>query len=81
MKKLTSFLQHFDRPPQQLFLEFVFVEVEEDSATQFRYNLNHPILDSIVGQDMSEELRNLQPGPRNMRNSNVRLPPELNPRL
>lgn len=81
MKKLNSFLQHFDRPPQQLFLEFVFVEVEEDSAAQFRYKLNHPILDSIVGQDISDELRNIQPVQRDMRTSSTRLPAELNPRL
>lgn len=81
MKRLNDFLQHFDRPPQQLFLEFVFVEVEEDSAQQFRYKLNHPILNSIVGSEFTDEMRNLQPIQRLNRTTSTRLPSELNPRL
>lgn len=52
MKKLAEFLRHFDRPPQQLFLEFVFVEVNEDDVAQFRYKLDHPLLQSIYGATM-----------------------------
>lgn len=81
MKRLNDFLQHFDRPPQQLFLEFVFVEVEEDSAQQFRYKLNHPILNSIVGGEFTDDMRNLQPLQSLNRTTSTRLPNELNPRL
>ncbi len=50
MKKLLAFLEHFDKPPQELFLEFAFVEVNEDDVAQFRYKLEHPILQQIYDQ-------------------------------
>eukprot|EP01080_Neovahlkampfia_damariscottae_P000837 gene837-9086_t len=81
MKKLMSFLQHFDRPPQQLFLEFVFVEVEENDAAQFRYRLNHPMLNSITGGDIDSDLLNMQPFQQTSNQPSTRLPSELNPRM
>lgn len=70
MRKLLQFLRHFDRPPQQLFLDFTFVEVNEDDVAQFRYKLDHPILRSIYddftgsdsGGDDDAVYRSLQRG-------------------
>jgi hypothetical protein len=58
MKKLRKFLENFDKPPKQLFLEFVFVEVENDQSSQFRYKLNHPFLNSIVENDQNSDILN-----------------------
>ncbi|KAL0482093.1 arylsulfatase E [Acrasis kona] len=93
MKRLAAFLRHFDRPPQQLFLEFAFVEVEESNVAQFRYKLTHPILEAIYGSTVDEELRRsmlVTPqeastnGPLSglgNRNGSRRLPESLNPRM
>jgi hypothetical protein len=94
MKKLAAFLKHFDRPPQQLFLEFAFVEVEEDNVAQFRYKLTHPILEAIYGNALDEELKrsmlvspqeSFQRGTMNMggrgSGGGRRLPESLTPRL
>nr|QRZ58745.1 general secretion pathway protein DN2 [Malawimonas jakobiformis] len=50
MKKLVAFLKHFDRPPQQVYLEFVFLEVAEDDLAEFRYNVQHPLLYRLLGR-------------------------------
>lgn len=86
MKKLAAFLRTFDRPPQQLFLEFAFVEVQEDDVAQFRYKLSHPLLNTIYGDTrIDEEVRRAMITPvereRIRRESGARLPDELNPRL
>ena len=80
MKRLANFLQHFDRPPQQLFLEFAFVEVEEQNVAQFRYKLTHPILDAVYNG--SNTLANFTLSPEELdAGSRRRLPPELTPRM
>jgi hypothetical protein len=93
MKRLAAFLRHFDRPPQQLFLEFAFVEVEEDNVAQFRYKLTHPILEAIYGNTVDEELKrsmlvspqeSYQRGSFNVRQQGEtgrRLPESLTPRM
>ncbi len=85
MKRLANFLQHFDRPPQQLFLEFAFVEVEEQKVAQFRYKLTHPVLDAVYSggaAGVSALANNFSLSPEEMdAGSRRRLPPELTPRM
>eukprot|EP00761_Pharyngomonas_kirbyi_P004132 gb/GECH01004136.1/.p1 GENE.gb/GECH01004136.1/~~gb/GECH01004136.1/.p1 ORF type:complete len:180 (+),score=67.13 gb/GECH01004136.1/:1-540(+) len=77
MKKLRAFFEHFDRPPQQLFLEFVFVEVAEEDAAQFRYRLEHPVIDSVYGRAADADV----PLSQRERRRHPELPDELLPRL
>ena len=80
MKRLANFLQHFDRPPQQLFLEFTFVEVEEQNVAQFRYKLTHPILDAVYNG--SSAMANFSLSPEELdAGSRRRLPGDLTPRM
>ncbi|KAL9651782.1 hypothetical protein ABK040_014427 [Willaertia magna] len=78
MKRLKQFLDHFDRPPQQLFIDFAFVEVEENDVAQFRYKLQHPILQSIYGPTIDEQLPLYQ---NESTSSTARLPTSLTPRI
>ncbi|KAF0973064.1 hypothetical protein FDP41_008728 [Naegleria fowleri] len=78
MRRLKQFLDHFDRPPQQLFIDFAFVEVEENDVSQFRYKLQHPILQSIYGPTVDEQLPLYQ---NESTSSSARLPTSLTPRL
>jgi len=78
MKRLKQFLDHFDRAPQQLFVDFAFVEVEENDVSQFRYKLQHPILQSIYGPTVDEQLPMYQ---NESTTSAARLPSSLTPRL
>ena len=80
MKRLAAFLQHFDRPPQQLFMEFAFVEVEEQNVSQFRYKLTNPILDAVYQGGSNVAGFSLSPEELD-HGSRRRLPNELIPRM
>ncbi len=78
MRRLKQFLDHFDRAPQQMFIDFAFVEVEENDVSQFRYKLQHPILQSVYGPTVDEQLPLYQ---NESTTSSARLPTSLTPRL